>query len=77
MSFCRSTSGLRSSAVTRHEFGRSAQPETIPGAIGTAFYGLTQAFDPIYGNNPRSVEVYMRYSPMLMNLLCAEYKRTF
>jgi hypothetical protein len=37
------------------------------GAQGT-LYAADQRLNPIYGNNPKSLEVYMRISPGLMNM---------
>jgi hypothetical protein len=37
------------------------------GAQGT-FYAADQRLDPIYGNNPKSLEIYLRVNPGLMNM---------
>jgi hypothetical protein len=37
------------------------------GAQGT-LYAADQQLDPIYGNNPKSLEIYLRISPGLMNM---------
>lgn len=37
------------------------------GAQGT-LYGADERLDPIYGNNPKSLEIYLRISPTLMNM---------
>lgn len=37
------------------------------GMQGT-FYAAEKRLDPIYGNNPKSLEIFLRISPMLMNV---------
>lgn len=37
------------------------------GAQGT-LYGADERLDPIYGDNPKSLEIYLRISPTLMNM---------
>ena len=43
------------------------------GAQGT-MYAADERLDPIYGNNPKSLEIYLRISPTLMNMGKMEMK---
>lgn len=46
---------------------RQWQTNLAIGAQGT-LYAADTRLDPVYGNNPKSLEIYLRISPALMNM---------
>lgn len=56
-----------------YTFLRQWQTNLAAGVQGT-LYVADKRLDPVYGNNPKSLEVYLRINPMLMNVNSSNMK---